>query len=90
MKTYSETAQTLRINGRNERIELGGLVRERKTGRIGHTTMVNRETVYVRFAEGEKAKYIYRTAVDSVDYLVAQAECIEDDENAAAYKARKA
>ena len=82
-----EIVNSLRIDGSKQRIELGGLVRVRKTGEIGRTTQVTTTHLFVRFQEGAKAKYIYRNAVDSVPYLRAQGECIEDDANADAFRA---
>ena len=82
----AQIVKVLRLNGRTQQIDLGDLVRDRLTGRIGKTVHVSRETIFVRFQEGEKAKYLDRNSVDSVKYLQAQAECIEDDANAAEYR----
>jgi hypothetical protein len=82
-----EIVNSLRLDGSKQRIELGDWVRERKTGRCGRTTQVLRDRLWVRFQEGEKASYIYRADVDSVKYLRAQGECIEDDRNADAFRA---
>jgi len=82
-----EIVNSLRIDGSRQQINLGDLVRERRTGRIGRVVDVNRETLFARFAEGEKARYLYRREVDSVRFLRAQGECIQDDAAEAAFRA---
>ena len=81
MKTYTSTKPVILM-------DLGDLVQDRK-GRVGKLTQVNREIVYVRFVEGEKAKMLYRVDVTPLKYLAAMAEVEEDDRNAAAYRAAR-
>lgn len=74
-------------NGRTQQINLGDWVRDRKTGRVGRTTQVLRDRLFVRWEGAERVAYVYRESVDSVRYLRAQGECIEDDANAEAFRA---
>jgi hypothetical protein len=70
-------------------IDLGAEVLDRRTGRVGRATQVTRENVFVRFAEGEKSKYLPRERLVPLSVVRAMAEVDEDEANAAAYRAAR-
>ena len=61
-----------RRNGSGQHIQLGDLVRQRSTGRVGFVTMVTRTDVFVKWDDSTKAAQLPRATVDLVSWLVAQ------------------